>query len=640
MKKFLRLLLASILLVQIAFCIPCSAKSRWAPTQTTEGAYLEDFVVDFYLTRDQNGVSQMHVIEKINGTFPTSDRTHGLVRVIPFTNQNGKNLTTASDVNLDIIATRNGKSEPVANITPGDGLFKVYLGDPDVYVHNDQTYTLEYDFVNVITNQSGDLGNGIKSWQELYWDANGNDWSNSFDKVIATVHLDEDLADKYLDINACYTGRFGDSDSTRCETEVNEDGTAITFRVSEISPYENLTFVMAFRPDTFVVLDPPKAYSLVIVFGAIAISGSAMMLTALYNYAKSKDKRHYYKNQFVKPEYIPMRDVTVAEMAENSIKSTHGNPQVATLMELAVTHKIAIHKKVDEGKFRKKNIWSIEILNEDLLPEQHAILKILNNAKDFQQGETFELKNNGYSRSAASLMESFQKNIKERLENLGLLEQKRTLKKSWTNRLIIITMIWEMVAIGALLITISEQVPYLQLVGEGWLTIAIIMFLIATPIMTIILSCIGDQYLRHTEKGLDAARYLEGLKLYVKMAESERIQFLQSVDGADTSHQGVVKLYEKLLPYAVIFGLEKSWLREMGKYYEFDDVTEPIWYIGMGSFVASDFSSAVSEMSSFAGTSIAHSTTHESSSSGSGFSGGGGSGFSGGGGGGGGGGTW
>ncbi len=149
-----------------------------------------------------------------------------------------------------------------------------------------------------------------------------------------------------------------------------------------------------------------------------------------------------------------------------------------------------------------------------------------------------------------------------------------------------------------------------------------------------------ETYQKRTEKGLTAARYLEGLKLYVKMAESERIKFLQSVDGADVSHQGIVKLYEKLLPYAIIFGLEKSWIKEMGKYYEFDDVTTPAWYIGMGAFVASDFSDAISEMNSFAGSSISHSTASDSSSSGSGFSSGGSGGFSGGGGGGGGGGTW
>lgn len=120
------------------------------------------------------------------------------------------------------------------------------------------------------------------------------------------------------------------------------------------------------------------------------------------------------------------------------------------------------------------------------------------------------------------------------------------------------------------------------------------------------------------------------------MAEADRLAFLQSVKSADTSHAGVVKLYEKLLPYAALFGLEKSWLDELSRYYEFDDVSTPTWYIGMGAFSARDFSIAMNSLTSTAGATIAHSTTVNSSSSGSGFSGG----FSGGGGGGGGGGGW
>ena len=123
------------------------------------------------------------------------------------------------------------------------------------------------------------------------------------------------------------------------------------------------------------------------------------------------------------------------------------------------------------------------------------------------------------------------------------------------------------------------------------------------------------------------------------MAEKDRIKFLQSVKGVDTSNQGIVNLYEKLLPYAVIFRLETSWLKEMSKYYDMDDVSAPVWYIGGAVFSAQDFTSAMRSINSAALT--ANMAAHSSSSgSSSGFSGVGGSGFSGGGGGGGGGGGW
>ena len=111
------------------------------------------------------------------------------------------------------------------------------------------------------------------------------------------------------------------------------------------------------------------------------------------------------------------------------------------------------------------------------------------------------------------------------------------------------------------------------------------------------------------------------------MAEADRLKFLQSVDGADTTNEGIVKLYETLLPYAIIFGQEKSWLKSLDQYYKLvdeKDMALPVWY----AFSNSSFHSLNSSISS--------SVSLPGSSGGSGFSGG----FSGGGGGGGGGGGW
>jgi hypothetical protein len=167
-----------------------------------------------------------------------------------------------------------------------------------------------------------------------------------------------------------------------------------------------------------------------------------------------------------------------------------------------------------------------------------------------------------------------------------------------------------------------------------------ILILLSTFFIIPIMSGYITRYKIRTEKALEVTRYLDGLKLYIKMAETERIKFLQSVENVDTSEEGIVKLNEKLLPYAALFGLEKSWMKELEKYYELHEEATPDWYnAGFNYSVAS---------------SIAHIATSrpiDTSSSGSGWSGGGfssssgssgggGGGFSGGGGGGGGGGGW
>lgn len=133
-------------------------------------------------------------------------------------------------------------------------------------------------------------------------------------------------------------------------------------------------------------------------------------------------------------------------------------------------------------------------------------------------------------------------------------------------------------------------------------------------------------------------KYLEGLELYITMAEAERLKFLQSVEGADTSSEGIVKLYEKLLPWASLFGAEESWVKEMSKYYEVDGVDETINADLLNGLISSSISRDISRIVNYSTTYIDSSSSGGSWSSGS--SGGGGGGFSGGGGGGGGGGGW
>jgi uncharacterized membrane protein YgcG len=129
---------------------------------------------------------------------------------------------------------------------------------------------------------------------------------------------------------------------------------------------------------------------------------------------------------------------------------------------------------------------------------------------------------------------------------------------------------------------------------------------------------------------------LAGLELYIRLAEADRLRVLQSPSGAETTRvstsdpRQIVKLNEKLLPYAVLFRLEKEWAEEIGKYY---DGSSPDWYSGTGTFNAGLFAASISSFSSSTSASFSGS----SSSSSSGGSGGGGSSGGGGGGGGGGG---
>ncbi|MEZ5189883.1 MAG: DUF2207 domain-containing protein [Schumannella sp.] len=146
-------------------------------------------------------------------------------------------------------------------------------------------------------------------------------------------------------------------------------------------------------------------------------------------------------------------------------------------------------------------------------------------------------------------------------------------------------------------------------------------------------------------QGASTVDYLLGMQMYLNLAEKDRFAVLQSATGAERIDVGdgrqLVKLYEKLLPWAVIWGIEDSWARELE--IQLEQTGQQLdWYAGTTPFQAYQFSSMLSGLSR--GTSppmqsSSSSGSSWSSSGGSSFSGGSfGGGFSGGGGGGGGGG--
>ncbi len=603
----------------------------------------KDYSADYYLEKAEDGTSRLRVVEQFTASFPSSNQNHGITRVIPYTNQDGKNLTMKSDDYLEINVWHNGKEVRPYKVEGGDGYFTVYIGDSSEYVHGEQVYTLEYEFRNVITEFSE---NG-KNWQELYWDTNGNDWTQTFKQVTATVHFeDTEIAQNYTDTAYCYVGRYGDSGQSRCKITATEDG--VKFEAKNLSSRENLTFNLEFKEGTFAI--PKQTYDYRLILGLIFLifSGIAFTVVLVILAQQVADKRKYYKGLFVKPEYAPLKDLTVAEMTENYIgKGASGQRKVATMMELAVQGKIDLIKLESSSSHgKKKTLWQIQIKSLDLSPEQVIILKIIAGSdKPLSVGEKILITTRTADSTLIKLGTEYTTSTQEELRRQGYATSdakkskngKLAAGKNPCNTFIVVLSCWMIACVVGCGFVFADIPSYRQVLGGTPLTVLLIILFVAIFIGSIYFTGKISPLYTHTEKGLEASRYMDGLKLYVKMAEQDRIKFLQSVDGADVSHEGVVKLYEKLLPYAVVFKLEKSWLKEMSKYYEYDDVSNPSWYIGVGAFSAIDFASAITSASSYISTTTAHSTTSNSSS---GFSGGGGGGFSGGGGGGGGGGGW
>jgi hypothetical protein len=130
-----------------------------------------------------------------------------------------------------------------------------------------------------------------------------------------------------------------------------------------------------------------------------------------------------------------------------------------------------------------------------------------------------------------------------------------------------------------------------------------------------------------TAKGVEVVDYLKGMKMYIELAEKDRLDFLQSPKGAsltasEVKGRNVLKLYEEVLPWAILLGLHKQWNGVLNNLYEKD--TTPVWFVG-----APVFSESLSSLDRVLAQSL---SVDSSGGSGGGGSAGGGSGGGGGGG--------
>ena len=146
-------------------------------------------------------------------------------------------------------------------------------------------------------------------------------------------------------------------------------------------------------------------------------------------------------------------------------------------------------------------------------------------------------------------------------------------------------------------------------------------------------------FTKHTVLTAEGAReheYMMGVKEFIRVAEADRLQMLQSYSGAERRQDGsanVIVVYERLLPYAMLFGMEDEWGSVLERAYAHEqhgaswigDPSTPFMSAQLAAFAASSHQAATYSAPS------ASSSSSGGGSFGGGFSGGGGGGgFSGG----------
>ncbi|MET0933073.1 MAG: DUF2207 domain-containing protein [Mycetocola sp.] len=569
---------------------------------------------EYTLGRDAAGHSTLTAVETFVAEFPDIDQNKGIIRAIP-EGYLGVNLHT------DIVSVTDAAGNPVAydDSETENGFVLLALGTDD-YVHGSQTYVIEYtqrDAVRAFADTDAD---------EFYWDAPGTGWEQPFARAQMRVVVPEELSGALTGNSACYVGPQGSTTTCEISESSAEGSTQFASPVSALGPGENFSLAVAFEKGTFVTPEIPSTWpAFTVVPAAVAGAGLLALLAALL--ARRRNTRDAPGRGILVPQYTVPKGLDIFVAADLIGKTAKAMP--ALLISLAVRRNLRI---IDDGEssslFSSKTDYQLQFLTDQgTSAADAAVLDLLfgpyrrpGMLKDLSATDT-TLAKEVQALTAAAPQASVAAGYRV----------KRTVKGTG----------W-FVAIAAV-VFVCVLALFIAAVAMYGVNVWVLVALVAAVgvLVGMILLVLPRKAL--TEHGAEVREYLLGLREYLELAEADRIAMLQSPAGAERvavenlvnpgDTLEMVSFYEKLLPFAVLWGVDREWAEELGRYYE-QAGTDPDWYSSRSGFSSYAFSASMGTFATSSGSSTPWSASATASSSG----GSGGGGFSGGGGGGGGGG--
>ena len=573
----------------------------------------------------------------------------GIIRVIP--------VGSSGQAGFDMIEVlRNGEPEPY-QVDSVSGGVEIRIGDPDVLLKRSvQTYTLRYRMADQVGYSP--------EYDEIYWNATGNDWAFPIAKAQAVVILPPDAP---IVSAAAYTGTSG---STGKDVTIQRDGTrtVVFTTMRRLAANEGLTVAVSF-PKGIVVEPDVIDRTMRGVAGPLPIGIAGLLLIFLY-----------YMFAWVRvgrdpePGTIIARwesDLPPAAMRYLDRMSFDSMAFTTAIVSMASKGWLTIEQADKEYTLRRRDDLP-EAARGKLSPGEQKVLEkiFIGTEKEFVVKQA----NRSTLQKAQAALKShfdlaygkdfFKKNRKWFVPGIVLTILLGVALAWYSGRIgetlglslalsigtvINIALMWVAFSLwrevfanqgwrnlpAAIIITLV-LVPFLipSLIGAYSAIETIGLPIAAIMVFAIILNMVFFKLLEaRTPLGRTIADEIEGMRLYLTVAEKDRLAFFHPPERTPEH-------FEKLLPYAIALGVEDQWAKQFSDV--FDRITaetkqnyRPTWYRGdrFGSGSMSGFGRAF-------GGSLAAAAVNPSSSSGGRTGGSFGGGFSGGGGGGGGGRGW
>lgn len=628
-----------------------------SPAQAREEILTYETLVDVEIDGD------FVVTERIRVRAEGFEIRRGIFRDFPTVRRLPSGLVDRTTFEV-LSVTRDGADEP-HHQEPIEGGTRLYIGSADVWI-SPGVYTYE------ITYRSRHQMGFFEDFDEVYWNATGNFWSFPIERAVATIQLPPGAS---ILNTASFTGRFG---STKNNARVSTVGpTTVRFETtSTLAAREGLTVAVSFEKG---LIEEPSSGALQFKalrdnFGIASVLIGAV-LVFVYLFSSWMKVGRDPDRGVVFPRFEPPRGLSPASISWVYFRGHKGGSAgksfMAALVSLGTRGKLTIDEQDSKVTVRRKDEPGAPSDGE-LPPGERALMRGLlgsNDALTFNRANARRLMGATTSFRASISQEFGGKYFKHNpgytilgvviavislflflvlfpgtevlvvgviFHFLGGAIVGLTLTKAYarfTGRAPqihgFVAFAFSVTALGviAILMFIFHTSPASQF-ASGWalqLTMLVAFAMGATIAMFAILM------FAPTPEGQKLMEEIEGFRLYLSVAEAERMNM---VDAPDFS----LELFERFLPYAIALGVEKPWSEALESHLAKMAPTDrpsyrPGYYHG-SSFNPGSIAASTTAIASTIGAAYASSMPKSSGSSG------GGGGSSGGGGGGGGGGGW
>lgn len=613
-----------------------------------DGFTYDSFEADYWLGRDPGGQSELYTTEKIVARFPDFDQNKGIIRSIPQADSG-----VAHDT--QVVSVTGAGGAPVPWWTEEDEEYVYVLTGDDTYVQGPQTYLISYTMSDVVLRYED------TDADEFYWDTVGTDHAQPFGSVRATVHiLGQARLGVLPDRVFCYSGPAGSTAACDIQPATSDtppgpvaawaigngitgsaDGhVAFTAADQDLGSDENVTVAIGFTQGTFAAPSPPPpppypwwewilpALGLLAGFGGLAF---ILVMKAFL--------RRNPDDSPIIVQYSPPVDESPTLSA--GVLGVPARALAAHVVDLAVRDKVEI---TASGDRKDTDDFSVVLRDDTGLAHDDRRIVTTLFGKDAAPGDRVDLGEFAHKPPVRAV--TYVRRIDDATVDRGY----RSKTPRWIG-VVRGALQFGGLVIAVLLMFFLDGMPsVLTDLGAlgGWINVLSIASAYGA---FIVLPFFGLPKTTLTLAGGRHRTYLDGIREYLRLAEEERLRAAQSPQTADLVSAGVrpfgeaagapgaevVNLYERLLPYAVLFGMEREWADVIRSAVVVEPTASRLALLdsvssdslshassSIGRLAATPVSSGSSSSSS--GSSFSSSWSSSGGSSGGGFSGGGGGG--------------